>query len=243
MKETTYKSPLYIQLREVLRTKIEDGEYLPGTQIPSENQLSEMYGISRLSVRSALQALVEEGVLTSIQGKGVFVTGNKFIGNLDTFGGYTHKRIVKGTEESIRIISKVRRQAGSYYSILLNILEETEIWFISSLTLVDGKPNSLEEAYIPCDIVPNLDEVDLSVFSKYDMFCWNKHKPNVGEQTLKITKVDKVRANYLGIKPDKPILKFSYLIKESGGRVIEYSRNFVISDNAEFVVEFRNDEE
>ena len=114
MKETTYKSPLYIQLREVLRTKIEEGEYLPGTQIPSENQLSEMYGISRLSVRSAVQALVEEGVLMSAQGKGVFVTGNKSIEDLDTFGGYTHKKVVKSSKESVRIISKVKRLAGPY---------------------------------------------------------------------------------------------------------------------------------
>lgn len=243
MKETTYKSPLYIQLREVLRAKIEDGEYLPGMQIPSENQLSELYGISRLSVRSAVQALVEEGVLTSVQGKGVFVTGNKYVGNLDTFGGYTNKKIIESANETVRVLSKVKRYAGPYYSSLLNVLEETEIWFVLSLTLIDGKPNSLEETYIPCDIVPNLDELDLSVFSKYDMFCWNKHKPNIGEQTLRITKVDKVRANYLGIKPDKPVLQFSYITKGSGGRVIEFSRDFVIPDNTEFVVKFKNDDE
>ena len=50
MNELNYRSPLYIQLREVIRSKIEDGEYLPGTAIPSENQLAETYGLNRLSV-------------------------------------------------------------------------------------------------------------------------------------------------------------------------------------------------
>ena len=51
MREISYKSPLYIQLREVIRSKIEEEEYLPGTAIPSENQLMETYGLNRVSVR------------------------------------------------------------------------------------------------------------------------------------------------------------------------------------------------
>ncbi len=77
MGELTYKSPLYIQLREVIRSKIEEEEYLPGTAIPSENQLMEQYGLNRQSVRSALAALEYEGLLKSVQGKGVFVAGPK----------------------------------------------------------------------------------------------------------------------------------------------------------------------
>ena len=61
MNDVNYRSPLYIQLREVIRSKIEEGEYPAGTAIPSENQLSEQYGINRVSVRSALAALENEG--------------------------------------------------------------------------------------------------------------------------------------------------------------------------------------
>jgi len=71
------RSPLYIQLREILRSKIEDGEYPPGTCIPSESQLVEAYGLTHMSVRSALGALEYEGLLKSVQGKGVFVSGPK----------------------------------------------------------------------------------------------------------------------------------------------------------------------
>ena len=70
MSNATYKSPLYIQLREVIRNKIEDGEYPVGTAIPSESQLAETYNLNPLSVRSALSALKYEGLLRSVQGKG-----------------------------------------------------------------------------------------------------------------------------------------------------------------------------
>ena len=52
-----YQSPIYLQLREVIRNKIEDGEYLPGTAIPSENELSEKYKINRMRVRNAIDVL------------------------------------------------------------------------------------------------------------------------------------------------------------------------------------------
>ena len=61
------RSPLYLQLREVIRNKIESGEYPPGTAIPSENTLAETYGIHRLSVRSVISSLIYEGLLKSVQ--------------------------------------------------------------------------------------------------------------------------------------------------------------------------------
>lgn len=87
MSNATYKSPLYIQLREVIRNKIEDGEYPVGTAIPSESQLAETYNLNPLSVRSALSALKYEGLLRSVQGKGVFVNGSKTERDLETLGG------------------------------------------------------------------------------------------------------------------------------------------------------------
>ena len=80
------RSPLYVQLREVLRAKTDEGEYAPGTCIPSENQLAEAYGLTRQSVRSALAALEYEGLLKSMQGKGVYVTGPKLERDLETLG-------------------------------------------------------------------------------------------------------------------------------------------------------------
>ena len=54
----SYRTPIYLQLREIIRNRIEEGEYLPGTAIPSENKLAETYGINRLTVRNAVDTLV-----------------------------------------------------------------------------------------------------------------------------------------------------------------------------------------
>ena len=69
----SYRTPIYLQLREIIRNRIEEGEYLPGTAIPSENKLAETYGINRLTVRNAVDTLVNEGILsTCSRVKGVF---------------------------------------------------------------------------------------------------------------------------------------------------------------------------
>lgn len=146
MREISYKSPLYIQLREVIRSKIEEEEYLPGTAIPSENQLMETYGLNRVSVRSALAALEFEGLLKS--------------NTMRQSGGNT----------ATRILSKTLRQAGPYYARLLEISPESTIWFIRRVENTAGEPVALEELYIPYSVVPGLEEVDIKLFSIYDIY-------------------------------------------------------------------------
>lgn len=65
---------LYQQLRQALAAELERGTWKPGERIPSEAQLSQIYGVSRITVRAAIEALAEEGALLRIQGKGTFVT-------------------------------------------------------------------------------------------------------------------------------------------------------------------------
>ena len=170
MREISYKSPLYIQLREVIRSKIEEEEYLPGTAIPSENQLMETYGLNRVSVRSALAALEFEGLLKSVQGKGVFVAGPKAKRNMDTLGGFHNTMRQSGGNTATRILSKTLRQAGPYYARLLEISPESPIWFIRRVENTAGEPVALEELYIPYSVVPGLEEVDIKLFSIYDIY-------------------------------------------------------------------------
>lgn len=240
MERLNYKSPLYIQLREVIRNKIEEGEYPPGTAIPSENQLAETYGISKLSVRSALQALEYEGILTSIQGKGVYVNGPKDIRDLESMGGYRNRFVEHSAKESTKVLIKAVRKAGPYYSRLLEIDPDDDIWYLQQL-YKDGKtPAALAEIYFPYDIIPNLDEMDVRLFSLYDAFCWNNHQPGLVEQKLEVVKLDKQRAKHLGLAEDQAVMELSCRTKDVRGRMIEFSRYFVRGDRTEFSVKYKN---
>ncbi|MEO1741741.1 MAG: GntR family transcriptional regulator [Cyanobacteria bacterium J06629_9] len=66
--------PLHVSISEKLRQQIDEGEYLPGEKLPSEHQLMDLFGVSRITVRQAIANLISQGLVQSRQGKGVFVT-------------------------------------------------------------------------------------------------------------------------------------------------------------------------
>lgn len=238
MGEVNYKSPLYVQLREVIRTKIEDEEYPPGTAIPSENQLMETYGLTRLSIRSALAALEYEGLLKSVQGKGVFVAGAKTKRDMDNLSGFRSTMQERGKTADTKVLIKSLRKAGPYYGHLMEIDPDENIWFVRRVDSVDGEPVALEEIYIPYRQLPNFGEVDIKLFSIYDIYQWNGIQLSHGQQTLQIVYLPPSLAKLIGIEPTQAVMKLSCTTRSKSGQVIEYARNYVRNDKAEFTVHY-----
>lgn len=238
MSQINYRSPLYIQLREVIRGKIETGEYPPGTAIPSENQLAETYGLNRLSVRSALEALENEGLLKSVQGKGVFVRGVKTQRDLETLGGYRHTMEARGIDASTRVLIKAQRQAGPLYSRLLQLSPDDPIWFIRRIDSSNGDPVALEEIFLPYTLIPGLDEIDIGLFSLYDALGWNGIQPHIGQQTLRVTRLEPAQARLIDLSSGQAVMEFDYLIQDYAGRTIEFSRSWIRGDRTEFYVHY-----
>ena len=81
--------PLYQQVAEDLKNRIEQGEFCSGQSIPSEAKLCEQYEVSRITIRNAIAELVEQEILVKYQGKGVFVRTPKISSSLTTFKGFT----------------------------------------------------------------------------------------------------------------------------------------------------------
>ncbi len=238
-KEINYQSPIYLQLREVVRTKIEDGEYLPGTAIPSENALADTYGINRLTVRTAVDALVNEGVLKRVQGKGVFVVGNKVERDLDTLSGFTQTMRGKSKTPKVKVLVKRLRKAGEALGKIFRVAPDTELYYIKRLCLVDDEPFSLEEVFIPHDVVPKLSGIDLSVFGIYEIYDFYGIKLKEAAQTLDIVKLPQNDARMLGIDASLPVFFFQCTSRDDNGRVIEFARTYTRGDKCEFTVKFQ----
>lgn len=233
-----YRSPLYLQLREVVRTKIEEGEFLPGTAIQSENELAEQYGINRLTVRNAIDALVGEGLLRRVQGKGVYVLGQKMERDLETLGGFTQTMREKNARPSTKILVKARRSAGSKFSHIFGIPADAEIYYIKRLCFADNEPISIEEILIPCDIVPKLEGIDLSVFSVYEVYDFYGIRLNQAFQTLDLVEIEPNDARMLNIEHGRSVLLFTCTSYDESDRVIEYSRSYTRGDKSSYIVKF-----
>ena len=236
--EVNYKSPLYIQLREVIRNKIEDGEYPIGTAIPSESQLSETYKLAPLSVRSALAALKYEGLLRSVQGKGVYVNGPKTERDLETLGGFRQTMDERSIDAHTRVLVKALRPAGPFYSRLLDLEENDPVWFTRRIDYIKKEPVALEEIYIPQKLLPSYGDVDIELFSIYDIFIWNDLRPIDADQTLRVVFLEPSRSKLINLTSDQAVMELSNLTRDAKGRKIEFARNYVRPDKIEFITHY-----
>lgn len=233
------RSPLYVQLREVIRSKIEEGEYAPGTCIPSENQLAESYGLNRQSVRSALAALEGEGLLRSMQGKGVFVVGPKLERDLESLGGFRQTMHEHELIPSTKVLIKALREAGPLFALKLNISASDELWYIKRICYSNGEPVALEEIFVPAYIVPGFADVDINVFSIFDIYDWNGVRPVRAEQSLTITRLDPAAARLIELEEYNAVMQFSGVAFDAMDRPVEFSRSYTRSDRCEFIVHFK----
>ncbi len=238
MSSINYQSPIYLQLREVVRGKIDSGEYLPGTAIPSENELAEMYKINRLTVRNAIDVLVHEGLLTRVQGKGVFVMGAKVERDLETLGGFNQTMQKKNTEPHTKILRKASRKAGIKYSRIFKIDPDDDVYYIKRICYADDVPFSLEEIIVPHCVLPKLEGISLSVFSLYEVYDFYNIQLKRAWQTLDLAYLEPRDARSLNIKKDMAVFLFECKSCDQNNRVIEFARTYTRSDKCIFKVGF-----
>lgn len=231
--------PIYMQIRELVRTKIEEGEYAPGTAIPSEAELAEQYGINRQTVRNAIDTLVNEGLLRRVPSKGVYVLGRKVGRNLDELQGFTQTMLDEHLTPSTKVISKLIRKAGEKYSLMFGIQPQDDIYYIKRLCCANNEPVSLEEIYIPRYIVPKMEGIDLSIFSVYEVYDFYGIKLEQARQTLDLVHLEQNDANMLGIDVNLPVMLFECTTYDDRARIIEFNRNYVRGDKCNFSVHFK----
>lgn len=231
--------PVYIRIRAIIREKIEAGEYAPGTAIPPENVLAAAYEVNRLTVRSAVDALAAEGVLKRVQGKGVFVMPEKIERDLESMGGFTQTMKERQIQPKIKVLTKRLREAGDKYAALFHIDKEALIYYIRRVCFADGEAVSIDEIYVPENILPGLLNVDLSVFSMSEVYGMYGIERERTEQTLDIVHVGRQDARLLGIAPAQAVFLFDYKTYGKNGRIVEFSHSYTRGDQCDFTVHFK----
>ncbi|MBL4954318.1 GntR family transcriptional regulator [Neobacillus sp. YIM B02564] len=230
--------PIYVQLRDILREQIENGVYLPGTAIPSENELSEEYGVNRLTVRTAIEELTKEGIVKPIQGKGVYVMGERMNRDLDTLSGFSNTIRGKNSNPKVNVLNQRVRKAGVKFSKVFHIDEEDEVHYIKRVCFVDGTPMSIEEIFVPKAILPNMNELNVADFSMYDLYHFYKINVTNAYQTLDIVTLDQNESRLLNINTSQAVYLFTSITYADEKTPIEYAKTYVRADLCEFTVTF-----
>lgn len=163
--------PLYYQLQEIIRARIEGGQWGPGQQLPPEAELCAEFNLSRGTVRQALADLVREGMLHRRRGKGSFVATPKIPQDLMSVatGFSEYAKQVIGLELGSRLIEVTTVAANRSLAKKFQIAEGDELVEIRKVKLADGKPFFLSTSWIVKAACPGIEKEDHSSGSLFEM--------------------------------------------------------------------------
>lgn len=143
------RGPIYRQLAETLRREIAEGRYQVGERIPSEEALCEQFGVSRITVRAAIDQLVEAGLLRRQQGKGTFVSAPPIEQKLIRLNDFVEDMTSAGLRPASRIIHFDEEPAPAAIARELDLAAGSAIVRLDRLRLANDQPVAFDRTYLP----------------------------------------------------------------------------------------------
>lgn len=217
--------PKHVQLRDVLAAQAR--AMCPDEAIPSERELVATYDVSRATVRRAIEALIADGVLHRIQGKGTFVAPPRIESHLH-LASFTQDMRRRGLTPSTRVVSIALLAPTDAAATDLGLPPGAEAWLLERVRLADGEPMAYERGWYPSDLFPHLDAHDLSA-SLYEVMAEHYGlAPDAAEQ-IAWSDQAQTAARHLGVAPTAPVMLFDR-ISRAKGRPVERVRSWYRGD-------------
>nr|WP_106609270.1 GntR family transcriptional regulator [Shimia abyssi] len=230
--------PRYVQLRHRLVEGIETGVLRPNSSLPPERELVEITGLSRVTVRKAIQELVRQGVIEQRQGSGSFVRDDvvRVEQSLSHLTSFTEEMRDRGMQARSTWLERGVFRPTFEEVQALGLAEGEQVSRICRLREAEKRPMALEYASLPYDILPNPVEVTTSL---YDLLHKSGNHPVRAVQKISAINLEAEDAELLQVAEGTAglrILRRSYL---SSGRVIELTRSIFRGDAYDFVADLR----
>lgn len=229
--------PLYYQLAELLREQIATGELKPGDQLPSDRELAEQAGISRMTARQAVLYLARQGALVVKPGVGTFVVQPKLTHDTLHLLGFTEEMMRHGHAATSRVLEQAVVTAPQRAAIELNLEPATTAVKIVRLRLAQETPLLLETSFVPAHLCPGLDRQDLVTNSLYALLQeqYGLHLASA-RQTLEATMANDYEANLFGGKPGMPMILLEGVTYLDDHQPVEYFKALYRGDRFKFEI-------
>jgi GntR family transcriptional regulator len=239
------KAPLYDLIEQNLRQLILRGQINQGESVPSEWELADLYGVSRLTVRNALENLTRQGWLVKRHGVGTFVAHPKVTEISPSKLSFTEQMRSIGRKPSSRLISIQVLPADADVASALKLEQGQSVVEIMRVRLADNEPILLETSYLSTARFPGLElATQLASTSLYDWLA-SQYQTSVAmmDQTLEPVLLSDTQAQHLETQPGTPAMYSKVLAYTSEGVPIEYSWSVTRGDQCRFFFSFRRGEE
>lgn len=218
--DRTSPVPLYFQVAQHLEHLIESGAYPPGTRLDNEIVLADQLGLSRPTMRRAIEYLVDRGMLVRKRGVGTQVVQPKVRRPVELSSLYDDLR-TSGKEPRTEVLSFEVEACGEAVAQALSVDAGTEVYVIKRLRYAGDEPLSLMTNYVPTAVV-DLDAVALRHTGLYDLIRSAGITLKIATQTIGGRAARASEARLLAEKPGAPLLTMMRIAYDEAGRAVEY---------------------
>lgn len=218
------KEAKYKKIEVDILSKIKDGIYKPNTLIPKEMELMEIYQVSRPTVRQAIQSLVNEGFLEKRKKRGTLVIQNKISQEFThVIESYNDEIKNNGLSPKTRVVLFKKEQPSDEVYHNLRIQKNDSVFKLVRIRYANEQPIVLVTSYIPCNLIPNLEQYNFENDSLYSTFDSNDCSIIEVKRKLEVLVADETTADMLNVEEKDPIFYFHTVGLTNGNRPIEYS--------------------
>ncbi|MFC7395462.1 GntR family transcriptional regulator [Scopulibacillus cellulosilyticus] len=229
--------PLYQQYAEKFRQMILNKEISVGERFPAEIDLAEKYGVARITIRKAINELVQDDLLVRKRGKGTFVAEPKIERKLVNVASFTERMQSRGIRAGARCIDVKVINADDKLSKKLRIPKKSEVVELVRLRLSNNVPVALERSYLPSEAYPGIEKENLEDNSLYQILeSKYQTRPGHSSKTLELTRATSLEAKLLKTSVGSPLFLMISTVFTEENQVMEYVEILFLGDRFRFQV-------
>jgi GntR family transcriptional regulator len=221
-----------------LADRIEVGEFAQGDRLPTERALSQQLGVSRMTVRAAMDRLVQRDLIVRRQGSGTFVAEPKLRQDASKLRGFFEDTVGQGVLPVSRLLEQGDMLATRHLAGVLNLSVGESVYRVVRIRSARGVPVVLETSYFPAAVVPGLLAMDLEHSSIYRLMGQEfSARPVRARQSLEVSTAHGSDAAALEIPAGSPVMLIERVSWDALDRTVEYARDLYRPDRSRFVTE------
>ncbi|MBB3976234.1 GntR family transcriptional regulator [Rhizobium azooxidifex] len=222
--DSSSRVPLHVQVRRLIREQTLAGALVDAEgRLMTEAELGALFGVSRITIRNALQPLVEEGLFSRTRGKGTFLRSSEIENWSGKLMGFVETVREAGLEPGSELLHQ--GMTNRHDAEVAAAMKERAVFELRRIRLADGTPIAIEHAYYPPDLGLELQSRDLSSAAIYRIL-----EDELGfvikeaMQTIEARLADAEQARHLGVEPGTPLTSVERLTIDEDGRPLELLR-------------------
>ncbi len=228
--------PIFKQISDALRHDIGAGVLKPDDAVPSEREYAETLKVSRMTVRAAINELVQEGLLIRKPGRATTVANGKINKNAVGFMSFSEDMKSRGMKASSKLLSCREEVADAAVAAQLGLPTGARVILIERVRFANSEPMAIESAYLPHQRFAGLTDFDLGQHSLYDVMEQQfGARPKLADETIEAVQLSTAEARLLAVRPASPALLARRVTRDTEGKVIEVAKAIYRGDRYRMV--------